>query len=245
MLLLKEFLDCLLMMHSSHNSLGIFTSGIPVTICSWLNCSKLLKFKWPSLLCHIQASSIEDFRLITPSMLMPILKVLFCDSGAFKIRTPSLLKIFIILSSSLILYPFSSSCPRLIKLFFIFGTYKTLEMQVTAPSFLLICMSPIPSANTKLSSANFTLVFAEPSRFLNHSLCPVMWLEQPVSKYQFSENGFSFIVVIISAPSETLPSSSTTSESAMRSTSSSEFSSLANLASASVLLLFCLHSEAK
>ncbi|KAE9604608.1 hypothetical protein Lalb_Chr11g0073611 [Lupinus albus] len=49
----------------------------------------------------------------------------------------------------------------------------------------------------------------------------------------------------MSAPSETLSSSSCISESAINSTSSSsECSSLANLASASVPFLFNLHSEA-
>lgn len=57
------------------------------------------------------------------------------------------------------------------------------HVYIPSSSVIWKLASVITISETTLWSVNLTLVFADSSRVTNHSLWPVMWLEQPISKY--------------------------------------------------------------
>ena len=136
------------------------------------------------------------------------LKVLFLDNGALSTSLCLSSKISIWFPYIAMVNPFSRSCPKLSRLFFIEGTYSTLCIYVVSPFLRVIITFPIPSARMVLLSANLTLVATFGLKSTSQSLLSVMWFEHPVSRYQEEQSSLLLMVTISKTWSESDPSSS-------------------------------------
>jgi hypothetical protein len=90
-------------------------------------------------------------------------------------------------------------CPMrcLMRLQIIFGTYNTSSRITFTPFVPLTPMLSVPSAASLLLLANLILYFLLESKLVSHSLCAVMWLEQPESRCHSSFLTLSSQVVAI------------------------------------------------
>ncbi|CAI8585433.1 unnamed protein product [Vicia faba] len=114
---------------------------------------------------------------------------------------------------------FSISCPTLIRLFFMSGTYHTFWITAAFPLFRMTLTFPIPSAMRYLSSARLIFVLFPESKSTNHFLFPIRWFEHPVPIYHHFDE-------FISSDSEANNSTGSSPDSPLAIFVSSDFLSL-------------------
>jgi len=176
-------LVCLLCMHSLHTVSGMLIWGSPLTIEPLLRKEKYLKFKWSKRMCHNHSAlSGEREKHWWLATFITTQNVLFLESLALMVNFLFLSNTPRQLSSICITNPFCNNYLRFIKLVFNPRSFNTSSIITSLPFSSRNTTLPKPSTYRVLSSADFIFPCAT-SIFMNQSLLPVIWMEQPESKY--------------------------------------------------------------